>query len=175
MVFEFHHLKLPGAIAHPTQRPCLEDVLLLWGGCALWPRAHSQSGSRLSKHGFHSGSPSRWADSAKTMYRTHAAFEGVGAADSISLDCAFLRGVVNPLGAETMLSGFAARVGCGSHGASMVLSMVFGCCGLFPLELCSLLERKPCLAGLRPSGGLCRPLYTFGSVFAKHGFLFLLD
>ena len=41
MVFEFHHLKLPGAIAHPTQKPCLEDVLLLWGGCALWPGAHS--------------------------------------------------------------------------------------------------------------------------------------
>ena len=107
MVFEFHHLKLPGAIAHPTQRPCLEDVLLLWGGCALWPGAHSQSGSRLSKHGFHSGSPSRWADSAKTMYRTHAAFEGVGAADSISLDCAFLRGRMNPLGAETMLRTLA--------------------------------------------------------------------
>ena len=111
----------------------------------------------------------------KTMLRTHAAFEGFGAAYSISLDCAFLRGGVNPLGVETMLSGFAARVGWGSHGASMVLSMVFGWCGLFPLELCSLLERKPCLAGLRPSGGLCRPLYTFGSVFAKHGFLFLLD
>ena len=30
-----------------------------------------------------------------------------------------------------MLIGFTARVGCGSHGASMVLSMVFGCCGLF--------------------------------------------
>ena len=109
------------------------------------------------------------------MFRTHAAFEGVGAADSISLDCAFLRGRMNPLGTETMLIGFAARVGCGSHGASMVLSMVFGWCGLFPLELCSLLGREPCLAGLRPSGGLCRPLYTFGSVFAKHGFLFLLD
>ena len=110
----------------------------------------------------------------KTMFRTHAAFEGVGAADSISLDCAFLRGGVNPLGVETMLIGFAARVGCGGHGASMVLSMVFRWYGLFSLELCSLLERKPCLADLRPSGGLCRPLYTFGSVFAKHGFLFLL-
>ena len=111
----------------------------------------------------------------KTMLRTHAAFEGVGAADSISLDCAFLMRGVNPLGVETMLISFAARVGCGSHGASMVLSMVFGCCGLFPLELCGLLERKPCLAGLRPSGGLCHPLYTSSSVFAKHGFLFLLD
>ena len=110
----------------------------------------------------------------KTMFRTHAALEGVGAADSISLDCAFLRGEVNSLGAETMLIGFAARVGCGSHGASMVLIMVFGCCGLFSLGFCSLLERKPCLADLRPSGGLCRPLYTSGSVFAKHGFLFLL-
>ena len=69
----------------------------------------------------------------KTMLRTHAAFEGVGAAYSISLDCAFLKGMVNSLGSETMLIGFAARVGCGSHEASMVLSMVFGCCGLFPL------------------------------------------
>ena len=111
----------------------------------------------------------------KTMFRTHAAFEGVWAAYSISLDCAFLRGEVNPLGAETMLIGFAARVGCGSHGASMVLIMVFGCCGLFSLGFCSLLERKPCLADLRPLGGLCSPLYTSGSVFAKHGFLFLLD
>ena len=41
MVFEFRHLKLPGAIAHPPQRPCLEDVLLLWGGCAPWLGAHS--------------------------------------------------------------------------------------------------------------------------------------
>ena len=89
----------------------------------------------------------------KTMFRTHAAFEGVGAADSISLDCAFLRGGVNPLGAETMLSGFAARLVVGGHGASMVLSMVFGCCGLFPLELCSLLERKLCLEHLQSSGG----------------------
>ena len=52
----------------------------------------------------------------KTMYRTHAAFEGVGAADSISLDCAFLRGGVNPLGVETMLSGFAARLVVGVMG-----------------------------------------------------------
>ena len=118
------------------------------------------------------GAPHNGAILLETMLRAHAAFEGVGAADSISLDCAFLRGEVTPLGAETMLIGFATRVGCGSHGASMVLSMVFGWCGLFPLELCSLLERKPCLAGLRPSEGLCRPLYTFGSVFAKHGFLF---
>ena len=44
----------------------------------------------------------------KTMLRTHAAFEGFGAAYSISLDCAFLRGGVNPLGAETMLSRLAA-------------------------------------------------------------------
>ena len=44
----------------------------------------------------------------KTMFRTHAAFEGVGAADSISLDCAFLRGGMNPLGAKTMLSRSAA-------------------------------------------------------------------
>ena len=89
MVFEFHHLKLPGVIAHLTQTPCLEDVLLL-------------------------------------------------------------KGMVNSLGSETMLIGFAARVGCGSHEASMVLSMVFGCCGLFLLELCSLLERKPCLANTLP-------------------------
>ena len=41
MVFEFHHLKLPGAIAHPTQTPCSEDVLLLWGGRALWSGVHS--------------------------------------------------------------------------------------------------------------------------------------
>ena len=47
------------------------------------------------------------------MLRTHAAFEGVGAADSISLDCAFLMRGVNPLGVETMLISFAARVGCG--------------------------------------------------------------
>ena len=120
------------------------------------------------------GAPRNGAILPETMLRTHAAFEGVGAAYSISLDCGFLRGGVNPLGAETMLIGFAARVGCGSHEASMVLSMVFGCCGLYLLELCSLLERKPCLAGLRPSGGLCSPLYTSGSMFAKHGFLFLL-
>ena len=52
----------------------------------------------------------------KTMFRTHAAFEGVGAADLISLDCAFLRGGVNPLGVETMLSGFAARLVVGVMG-----------------------------------------------------------
>ena len=110
----------------------------------------------------------------ETMLRTHAAFEGVGAAYSISLDCAFLRGTVNSLGSETMLIGFAARVGCGSHGASMVLSMVFGCCGLFPLELCSLLERKPCLANTLPEvyKGLHKP--PKGRKCAKHGFLFLL-
>ena len=110
----------------------------------------------------------------KTMLRTHAAFEGVGAAYSISLDCAFLKGTVNSLGSETMLIGFAARVGCGSHGASMVLSMVFGCCGLFPLELCSLLERKPCLANTLPEvyKGLHKP--PKGRKSAKHGFLFLL-
>ena len=110
----------------------------------------------------------------KTMLRTHAAFEGVGAAYSISLDCAFLKGTVNSLGSETMLIGFAARVGCGSHEASMVLSMVFGCCGLFPLELCSLLERKPCLANTLPEvyKGLHKP--PKGRKSAKHGFLFLL-
>lgn len=62
----------------------------------------------------------------KTMLRTHEAFEGFGAAYSISLDCGFLRGGVNPLGVETMLSGLAISVGCGSYGASMVLSMMFG-------------------------------------------------
>ena len=110
----------------------------------------------------------------KTMLRTHAAFEGVGAAYSISLDCAFLRGTVNSLGSETMLISFAARVGCGSHEASMVLSMVFGCCGLFPLELCSLLERKPCLANTLPE--VCKGLHKppKGRKSAKHGFLFLL-
>ena len=108
------------------------------------------------------------------MLRRRAAFVGVGAAYSISLDCAFLKGTVNSLGSETMLIGFAARVGCGSHGASMVLSMVFGCCGLFPLELCSLLERKPCLANTLPEvyKGLHKP--PKGRKFAKHGFLFLL-
>ena len=110
----------------------------------------------------------------KTMLRTHAAFEGFGAAYSISLDCAFLRRGVNSLGSETMLIGFAARVGCGSHEASMVLSMVFGCCGLFLLELCSLLERKPCLANTLPEvyKGLHKP--PKGRKCAKHGFLFLL-
>ena len=108
------------------------------------------------------------------MLRTHAAFEGGGAAYSISLDCAFLKGTVNSLGSETMLIGFAARVGCGSHEASMVLSMVFGCCGLFLLELCSLLERKPCLANTLPEvyKGLHKP--PKGRKSAKHGFLFLL-
>ena len=62
----------------------------------------------------------------ETMLRTHEAFEGFGAACSISLDCVFLSVRVNPLGVETMLSGLAISVGCGSHGASMVLSMVFG-------------------------------------------------
>jgi len=73
-----------------------------------------------------------------------------------------------------MLIGFAARVGCGSHEASMVLSMVFGCCGLFLLELCSLLERKPCLANTLPEvyKGLHKP--PKGRKSAKHGFLFLL-
>ena len=56
------------------------------------------------------GAPRNGAILPETMLRTHAAFEGVGAADSISLDCAFLRGGVNPLGVETMLSGFAARL-----------------------------------------------------------------
>ena len=120
------------------------------------------------------GAPRSGLIPPKTMLRTHAAFEGVGAVYSISLDCAFLRGTVNSLGSETMLIGFAARVGCGSHGASMVLSMVFGCCGLFPLELCSLLERKPCLANTLPEvyKGLHKP--PKGRKFAKHGFLFLL-
>ena len=62
----------------------------------------------------------------ETMLRTHEAFEGFRAAHSISLDCGFLRVRVNPLGMETMFSGLAISVGCGSHGASMVLSMVFG-------------------------------------------------
>ena len=62
----------------------------------------------------------------ETMLRTHEAFEGFGAACSISLDCGFLSVRVNPLGVETMRSGLAISVGCGSHGASMVLSMVFG-------------------------------------------------
>ena len=79
------------------------------------------------------GAPHNGAILPETMLRTHAAFEGVGAAYSISLDCAFLRGGVNPLGTETMLSRLAAF------------------------------------------GGLVQPLYTSGSVFAKHGFLFLLD
>ena len=54
------------------------------------------------------GAPRNGAILPETMLRTHAAFEGVGAAYSISLDCAFLRGEVNPLGAETMLSRLAA-------------------------------------------------------------------
>ena len=62
----------------------------------------------------------------RSMLRTHEAFEGFGAAYSISLDCGFLSVRVNPLGVETMLSGLAISVSCGSHGASMVLSMVFG-------------------------------------------------
>ena len=120
------------------------------------------------------GAPRNGAILPETMLRTHAAFEGVGAAYSISLDCAFLKGMVNSLGSETMLISFAARVGCGSHEASMVLSMVFGCCGLFPLELCSLLERKPCLANTLPEvyKGLHKP--PKGRKCAKHGFLFLL-
>ena len=72
------------------------------------------------------GAPRNGAILPETMLRTHAAFEGFGAAYSISLDCGFLRGGVNPLGVETMLSGLAISVGCGSYGASMVLSMVFG-------------------------------------------------
>lgn len=62
----------------------------------------------------------------ETMLRTHEAFGGFGAAYSIGLDCGFLRARVNPLGMETMLSGLAISVRCGSHGALMVLSMVFG-------------------------------------------------
>ena len=62
----------------------------------------------------------------ETMLRTHEAFERFGAAYSISLDCGFLSVRVNPLGVETMLSGLAISVGCGSHGASILLSMVFG-------------------------------------------------
>lgn len=56
----------------------------------------------------------------------------------------------------------------------MVLSMVFGCCGLFLLELCSLLERKPCLANTLPEvyKGLHKP--PKGRKCAKHGFLVLL-
>ena len=38
-----------------------------------------------------------------------------------------------PIPPKTMLSGLAIRIGCGSRGASGVLSMVFGYCGLFPL------------------------------------------
>ena len=45
----------------------------------------------------------------------------------------------------------------------MVLSMVFGCCGLFLLGLCSLLEVYK---------GLHKP--PKGRKSAKHGFLFLL-
>ncbi len=54
----------------------------------------------------------------------------------------------------------------------MVLSMVFGCCGLFPLELCSLLERKPCLANTLPE--VCKGLHKppKGRKSAKHGFLY---
>ena len=62
------------------------------------------------------GAPHNGAILPETMLRAHAAFEGVGAAYSISLDCAFLGGEVNPLGAETMLSGFAARLVVGVMG-----------------------------------------------------------
>ena len=44
------------------------------------------------------GAPHNSAILPETMLRTHAAFEGVGAAYSISLDCAFLRRGVNPSG-----------------------------------------------------------------------------
>lgn len=54
------------------------------------------------------GAPHNGAILPENMLRAHAAFEGVGAAYSISLDCAFLRGGVNPLGTETMLSRLAA-------------------------------------------------------------------
>ncbi len=62
----------------------------------------------------------------ETMLGIHETFGGFGAAYSISLDCGFLSVRMNPPGMETMLSGLAISVGCGSHGASMVLSMVFG-------------------------------------------------
>ena len=82
------------------------------------------------------GAPHNGAILPETMLRAHAAFEGVGAAYSISLDCAFLRGEVNPLGTETMLRTVEAQVGwrwrsCPLRAAS-VLSMVFiwmGSCG----------------------------------------------
>lgn len=50
----------------------------------------------------------------------------------------------------------------------MVLSMVFGCCGLFLLELCSLLERKPCLANTLPEvyKGLHKPPPKAASVLS---------
>ena len=83
------------------------------------------------------GAPRNGAILPETMLRTHAAFEGVGAAYSISLDCAFLKGTVNSLGSETMLIGFAVRLVLGAvsmtYHAAFLLSMVFGCCGLFPL------------------------------------------
>ena len=68
----------------------------------------------------------------KTMLRTSEVLEGFGAAYPISLDCVFLGVGVNPLGMKTMLIGLATRVGCGCLGASIVLSMVFSHCKLFP-------------------------------------------
>ena len=85
---------------------------------------------------------------------------------------------MNPLGVETTLSGLAISVGCGSYGASMVLSMVFSCCGLFPLGFCGWLEWKTCLANMRHDCGVgvgcCCPIEaSIGSlcrILAKHGF-----
>ena len=77
MVFECRHLKLPGAIAHPTQTPCLEDVLRLWGGRAPWP---GPIANRVADHlsmvsilGASHGGPIP----LETMLRTFEAFEGL--------------------------------------------------------------------------------------------------
>ena len=75
-----------------------------------------------------------------TMLRRSEVLEGFGAAYSISLDCVLLGVGVNSLGMKTMLIGLATRVSCGCLGTSIVLSMVFGYCGLFPLGFCGLLQ-----------------------------------
>jgi len=77
MVFECRHLKLPGAIAHPTQTPCLEDVLRLWGGRTFW------LGSIANRVADHLSMVSILGAShgglipPKTMLRTVEAFEGL--------------------------------------------------------------------------------------------------
>ena len=77
-----------------------------------------------------------------------------------------------------MLIGFAVCLVLGAasmtYHAAFLLSMVFGYGGLFLLELCSLLGRKPCLANTLPEvyKGLHKP--PKGRKCAKHGFLFLL-